>query len=182
MTSRNHTIVWTIGHSTLQAEAFLALLSGHRIEAVADVRRFAGSRKYPQFNADALARFLQQSSIQYVALPELGGRRRPRPDSRHVAWRNESFRGYADYMETPQFRAGVARLVERIEEKRTAIMCAEGLWWRCHRALISDALKSAGFEVRHILPGGKTAEHPYTSAALLVNGRLSYGASSFDIF
>ena len=173
---------WTIGHSTLPIEEFLARLASDRIEALADVRRFPGSRKHPQFNAEALARSLRESSIQYLALPELGGRRRARPDSRNVAWRNESFRGYADYMETGEFRAGLARLLECAEARRTAYMCAEGPWWRCHRALISDALKSAGVEVRHILPDGKTVEHPYTSAAILVDGKLSYGASSFDIF
>ena len=173
---------WTIGHSTRPIGEFIALLAHHRIEALADVRRFPGSRKHPQFNADALARSLQEKKIRYVALPELGGRRRSRPGSRNLAWRNESFRGYADYMETPEFRAGLKRLVELVQQKRTAIMCAEGLWWRCHRALISDALKSEGFEVCHILPDGKVAEHPYTSAAMIVDGRLSYGASSYDIF
>ena len=174
--------VWTIGHSTLPIDEFIGRLAQHRIETLADVRRFPGSRKHPQFNADALARSLQENKIRYVALPELGGRRRARPDSRNVAWRNESFRGYADYMETREFRAGLRRLVELLEDRRTAIMCAEGLWWRCHRALISDVLKAEGFDVRHVMPDGKVVAHPYSSAAMVVDGRLSYGASSFDIF
>jgi uncharacterized protein (DUF488 family) len=166
---------WTIGHSTLPIDEFIARLAHHRIEALADVRRFPGSRKHPQFNADALAQSLQERSILYIALPELGGRRRARPDSRNVAWRNESFRGYADYMETGEFRAGLQRLVQLLKEKRTAIMCAEGLWWRCHRALISDVLKAEGVDVRHIMPDGATAEHPFTAAARVSDGRVFYG-------
>ena len=166
---------WTIGHSTLRIDEFIARLTDCRIEALADVRRFPGSRKHPQFNADALARALHEAAIRYVAFPELGGRRRARPDSRNVAWRNESFRGYADYMETAGFRAGFKRLEALSKEKRTAIMCAEGLWWRCHRALISDVLKAEGFDVRHIMPNGAAAEHPFTAAARVSGGRVFYG-------
>ena len=166
--------IWTIGHSTRSLEEFLGLLIANEIQALADVRRFTASRKYPQFNQDALRLSLAEVGIEYVSLPELGGRRRPRPGSANTVWRNESFRGYADHMETPEFREGIATLLELARRKRTAIMCAEAVWWRCHRALISDHLKAAGVCVRHILSEKKTEVHPYTSAAHVENGKLSY--------
>src|SRR5207253_6645274 len=119
-----------------------------------------------------------EDAIAYLHFPELGGRRRVRPDSNNMAWRNESFRAYADYMETDGFREGVARLIEVARTRRTAIMCAEALWWRCHRGLISDYLKARGIEVLHIMDANKTEPHPYTSAARIVDGKLSYGADS----
>jgi len=166
--------IWTIGHSTRALSDFLGLLAANGIEAVADVRQYPASRRYPHFNQRALSESLAQAGVEYVWLPELGGRRRPRPDSHNTAWRNESFRGYADYMETPEFHAGVERLLELAHRKRTAIMCSEALWWRCHRSLISDCLKAAGIVVEHILDLGKNEIHPYTSAARLKDGRLSY--------
>ena len=166
--------IWTIGHSTRSLGEFLGLLGGHAIEALADVRRFPASRKYPHFNQDALRQSLLAAGVEYVPLPELGGRRRPRPDSPNTVWRNESFRGYADYMETGEFRAGVERLLELARRKRTAVMCAEAVWWRCHRALIADYLKAAGVCVRHIMADRKDEVHPYTSAARVADGRLSY--------
>jgi uncharacterized protein (DUF488 family) len=172
--------LWTIGHSTRSAVEFLALLAANGIETVADVRRYAGSRKYPQFNPDALRDALAAIGIQYVALPELGGRRHPRPDSHNSVWRNEAFRGYADYMETPEFGAGIERLLELARSKRSAILCAEAVWWRCHRALIADWLKAHGVEVRHILTADKTEIHPYTSAARIRDGVLSYAPD--DLF
>lgn len=168
--------IWTIGHSTRTAAEFLDLLAANKVEALADVRRYAGSRKYPQFNPDLLRAALADVGIEYVAFPELGGRRHPRPDSRNTVWRNEAFRGYADYMETPEFHAGIERLLELARRKRSAIMCAESVWWRCHRSLIADWLKSNGIEVRHILAANKTEIHPYTSAARIDNGVLSYAA------
>jgi uncharacterized protein (DUF488 family) len=168
--------IWTIGHSTRPLGDFLELLAANRIEAVADVRRHAGSRKYPQFNPDALRESLAANGVEYVPLPELGGRRRPRPDSRNTAWRNASFRGYADYMETMEFRLGIERLLALARRKRTAVMCAEAVWWRCHRALIADHLKANGFGVVHIVGANKTEVHPYTSAAHITRGRLSYSA------
>jgi uncharacterized protein (DUF488 family) len=172
--------LWTIGHSTRTSVEFLALLAANGIQAVADVRRYAGSRKYPQFNPDALRDSLAAIGIQYVALPELGGRRHPRPDSHNSVWRNEAFRGYADYMETPGFGAGIDRLLELARRKRSAILCAEAVWWRCHRALIADWLKAHGVEVRHILTADKTEIHPYTSAARIKDGVLSYAPD--DLF
>jgi len=172
--------LWTIGHSTRTTVEFLALLAAHGIEAVADVRRYAGSRKYPQFNPDALRDSLTAIGIQYAALPELGGRRHPRPDSHNSVWRNEAFRGYADYMETPEFGVGIERLLDLARRKRAAIMCAEAVWWRCHRGLIADWLKAHGVEVRHILTANKTEIHPYTSAARIKDGVLSYAPD--DLF
>jgi uncharacterized protein (DUF488 family) len=168
--------VWTIGHSTHPLDEFLALLARHRIEAVADVRRHAGSRKYPHFNPESLRDALAAHGIDYVALPALGGRRKARADSHNTAWRNESFRGYADYMETDAFRAGIEQLLVLARQRRTTLMCAEALWWRCHRALIADALKARGVQVLHITSHGAVEPHPYTSAARLVHGALSYAA------
>jgi len=167
--------IWTIGHSTREIEVFLSLLEENGIKAVADVRMFPGSKRYPQFGREALAKSLGAAGIRYQHFPELGGRRKANPDSKNTAWRNASFRGYADYMETEDFRKGVARLVDLAEESGpTAIMCAEAVWWRCHRSLISDYLKARGVEVIHILDEKKTEPHPFTSAATIVNGELSY--------
>lgn len=155
---------------------FLALLSGYGIEALADVRRFPASRKHPHFNREPLAASLGRDGIEYLPLPELGGRRRPVPDSRNTVWRNDSFRGYADHMDSDEFRSGVERLLGCARAKRTAFMCSELLWWRCHRALVSDSLKARGVTVTHILGPDKSVEHPYTSAARLVDGVLTYAA------
>jgi uncharacterized protein (DUF488 family) len=174
-------VIWTIGHSTRSLEEFVGLLRGERVELVADVRRYPASRMHPHFNADALALSLSAASVRYDGFPELGGRRTPRAGSTNTGWRNASFRGYADYMETPDFGAALARLTAVAAGARTAIMCAEAPWWRCHRALIADALKARGIEVLHIMGEGKTVAHPYTSAASIVGGRLYYGLSR-DLF
>lgn len=166
--------VWTIGHSTLAVEEFIRALAAFEIQRLVDVRSFPGSRRYPHFNKENLRSSLTATEIEYIHLPELGGRRRARPDSINMSWRNESFRGYADYMETPGFELGIVKLLEIAAEGRTAIMCAEALWWRCHRSLISDYLKVKGIEVIHILAAGKSEPHPYTAAARIVNGELSY--------
>jgi uncharacterized protein (DUF488 family) len=166
--------VWTIGHSTLPIEDFVHLLVACEIGVLADVRSFPSSRRYPQFNKDNLQSSLAANRIEYVHLPELGGRRRARPDSINMSWRNESFRGYADYMETRGFELGISKLLEMAAARRTAIMCAESLWWRCHRSLISDFLKVKGIEVVHIIGSGKAEPHPYTSAARIIDGELSY--------
>jgi uncharacterized protein (DUF488 family) len=170
--------VWTIGHSTRSLAEFTDLLKGERIELLADVRRYPASRMHPHFNGEALGDSLSQAGIRYEGFPDLGGRRPPAADSPNTRWRNASFRGYADYMQTAEFGAAFARLSDHAASARTAIMCAEALWWRCHRALISDALKVRGVEVLHILGDGKRVEHPYTSAASAVDGRLYYGPSA----
>jgi uncharacterized protein (DUF488 family) len=171
--------IWTVGHSTRAIDEFISLIQANDIKLLADVRSLPGSRRYPQFNREILAGSLGKAGIRYEHFPELGGRRKPRSDSRNLAWRNASFRGYADYMETEEFRKGVERLLDLAAGAGpTAIMCAEAVWWRCHRSLISDYLKARRIEVMHILDVTKTGPHPYTSAARIVNGKLSYDAES----
>jgi len=174
MKSKPALTLWTVGHSTRAIEEFIAILKSFDLQVLADVRTFPGSRRYPHFNRENLRASLHEAGIEYQHLPELGGRRRAKPDSLNMAWRNESFRGYADYMETEEFRAGISRLVEVAEERCCVVMCAEAVWWRCHRSLISDYLKSRGATVVHIIGAGKSEEHPFTSAARIVNGKLSY--------
>ena len=169
-----HLSIWTIGHSTFPIEDFIARLKSFEIELLADVRSFPGSRRYPQFNKENLSESLTGAGIGYEHFRELGGRRRARPDSTNMAWRNESFRGYADYMETDEFHEGIERLLALVREKRVAIMCSEAVWWRCHRSMISDYLKVKGIKVFHIMGEGKSEPHPFTSAAQVVNGELSY--------
>ena len=171
---RNQISLWTIGHSTLSIEDFINKLESFEIDLLADVRSFPGSRRYPHFNQEKLDISLTGADIRYEHFSELGGRRRARPDSLNIAWRNESFRGYADYMETNEFRKGIDRLLEIAAKHRTAIMCSEAVWWRCHRSLISDYLKVKGVEVNHIMAIGKAEPHPFTSAAGFVDGELSY--------
>ena len=169
--------IWTIGHSTRALEDFIAMLRANSIGLVADVRLLPGSKRYPHFNREPLAHSLGAHGIGYEHFPELGGRRKPSPDSHNLAWRNAAFRGYADYMETPAFRAGIDRLDALSAGTPTAVMCAEAVWWRCHRSLIADYLKARGVEVIHILAAGKIQLHPFTSAAQIVDGRLSYTGS-----
>jgi uncharacterized protein (DUF488 family) len=167
--------IWTIGHSTRKIDDFIALLKENGIKLLADVRMYPGSKRYPQFGREALAKSLGEAGIRYAHFPELGGRRKAKADSKNTAWRNEMFRGYADYMETEDFEQGIVRLVDLAEKTGwTAIMCAEAVWWRCHRSLISDYLKIRGAEVLHILDHHKVEPHPYTSAAKIVNGELNY--------
>ncbi|MGI8738871.1 MAG: DUF488 domain-containing protein [Gammaproteobacteria bacterium] len=156
----------------------IVLLESASIEMVADVRRFPGSRRNPQFSQPNFSESLELAGIDYLALPELGGRRRPRADSPHTAWRNASFRGYADYMNTDAFRQGADRVIALAGHQRTALMCAEAVWWRCHRALIADYLKVRGHAVVHLLSPVRHDAHPYTSAASIVNDRLSYAAGT----
>jgi uncharacterized protein (DUF488 family) len=166
--------LWTFGHSTRAIEDSIEALTSFDVRVLADVRSFPGSRRYPQFNQENLKLSLAEAAIDYRHFPELGGRRRARPDSQNLAWRNESFRGYADYMETKGFRDGIHRLLEIARVSRAAVMCSEAVWWRCHRSLISDYLKAKGIEVNHIMGARKSQPHPFTSAARIVNGELSY--------
>jgi uncharacterized protein (DUF488 family) len=166
--------VWTVGHSTRSAEEFGKILLAHEITVLIDVRSFPGSRRLPQFNRDALAASLRELGIEYRHEPRLGGRRKPRADSHNTAWKNASFRAYADHMESEEFRRGVEELLEVAAQQRTAFMCAEAVWWRCHRSLIADYLKAEGHTVIHIIDQSKTQEHPFTSAARIVEGKLSY--------
>lgn len=166
--------VWTIGHSTRSAHDFIQILKAHHVDAVADVRSFPGSRRYPHFNSLQLSESLAAVEIAYHHLPKLGGRRRPSPDSKNTAWRNASFRAYADHMDTVEFQQGIGELRKLTSDGRTAIMCAEALWWRCHRSLIADYLKAIGATVIHLSDEKQSEIHPYTAAARIVHGKLSY--------
>ena len=157
--------VWTIGHSTRALEAFLELLAHYRLEAVADVRRHPGSRRQPQYAQDALRDSLAGHGIEYRWLPALGGRRRPRPDSPNTAWRNASFRGYADHLESAEFAGGLDELLELCGELRTTLMCAEAVWWRCHRRIVTDYVLARGVEVVHIMGPGKVEPATITPGA-----------------
>lgn len=174
MTTNNLRTVWTIGHSTRSADDFVGLLHQYRIESVIDVRRFPGSRRNPQFHTDALAATLRAAGIGYVHLVALGGRRRPRTDSPNAVWRNAAFRGYADHMASPEFRDAFAILTTLATEQRCAILCAELLWWRCHRSMIADDLVLHGWRVIHILDNDKSAEHAFREPARLVDDMPVY--------
>lgn len=172
--------VWTIGHSTRSADEFLGLLSMHGIKCLIDIRAFPGSRRYPHFNKEHLSVFLEENGIGYRHMVGLGGRRRPLKNSPNIAWRNASFRGYADYMQTDEFKKEVALLEDLSRKTHTAYMCSEATWWRCHRALVSDYLKAKGWEVLHIMEHGKLTPHPYTSPARAVQGTLFYDRAPTD--
>jgi uncharacterized protein (DUF488 family) len=167
-------MILTIGHSTHQADAFVGLLRGAGAQAVADVRRFPGSRRMPWFAADQLERTLGAAGIAYEHLPELGGRRDPVPGSPNGGWRVGQFRGYADHMASPEFAAGLERLLELAGERRTAAMCAEAQWWRCHRRLLADALLVRGIEVVHVGARGERARHELTPFAVVEGARITY--------
>ena len=166
--------IWTIGHSTRPFEEFVAMLHSFHIEMVADIRSFPGSHKFPQFNKEALEIFLPKNNIQYIHLRDLGGRRKVNPDSKNTSWQHAAFRGYADYMETDAFEEGIKDLEKIAIKQRTAYMCSEAVWWRCHRSMVSDYLKVNGWAVIHIMGIGKEKEHPFTSPARIINGKLSY--------
>ncbi len=166
--------LWTVGHSTHTSEDFNKILKSHEIQILIDVRTFPGSRRYPHFNKPELANALQSVGINYQHLPALGGRRRPQPSSRNTAWRNASFRAYADHMASEEFKEGIRQLSELVVQGHTAIMCAEAVWWRCHRGLVADYLKSRGWRVLHIMNETQEELHPYTSVARIVDGVLSY--------
>jgi uncharacterized protein (DUF488 family) len=168
------TEIWTIGHSTRSIEEFIDLLQANQIQTLVDVRRFPGSRRHPQFGQAQLSEALARVGIEYFHFPELGGRRTAQPDSPNTAWRNEAFRGYADYMSTAAFPQAIGRLTGLAETRRTVIMCAEALWWQCHRSLIADYLKASDHTVWHIMSANRVQLHSFSGAARLVNGRLSY--------
>jgi uncharacterized protein (DUF488 family) len=168
--------VFTIGHSTRTIDEFLAILAAHGIARLVDVRSIPKSRRVPQFNSDALAASLREKGIEYVHLKSLGGRRHTKKDSVNLGWRNASFRGYADYMATLEFHAGIARLLELAREKRTAIMCAEAVPWRCHRSLIGDALLVRGVDVEDIMIASSVRPHEMTSFAKADGLEINYPA------
>ncbi len=169
--------IFTVGHSTLPIERFVSLLRAYGIERLVDIRTMRGSRRNPQFGEQALTEALAEANIEYVALPELGGLRRARPDSPNNGWRNASFRGYADYMQTAEFGAGLERLVEMSRGKSVAIMCAEAVPWRCHRSLVADALDVRGVPAVEILSESSWRLHKLTPFARVDGTRLTYPAA-----
>lgn len=142
--------IWTIGHSTRTADDFVKLLLDNEVSGLADVRTIPRSRRHPHFAREALADRLQRDGVEYRHFPALGGLRKPRPDSVNSAWRNAAFRGYADHMQTPEFDAGLTELLEFARSRHVALMCAEAVWWQCHRMLLSDVLTARGMDVWHI--------------------------------
>lgn len=173
--------IWTIGHSTRSIDDFIGLLRSFEIGQLADVRHFPGSRKFPHFNKPELQSSLLKAGIQYHHLVSLGGRRKPDPNSKNTGWRHPAFRGYADYMGTDDFRNGIITLEKIGSAQRTAYMCSEAVWWRCHRSLISDYLKVKGWQVNHIMDVAKSSEHPYTSPARVINNELSYTSDELKL-
>jgi uncharacterized protein (DUF488 family) len=170
--------IFTIGHASRTWEDFVGLLYRNGITLVADVRRFPGSRHAPQFNEKVMSDALADEGIAYRHLSALGGRRRARPDSRNTTWRNPSFQGYADYMETDEFHAALRELMELARESRVAIMCAETVWWRCHRSMVADALTGKDWQVWHIVDTGPPKPHRSTSPARFADGVLTYHAET----
>lgn len=166
--------IFTVGHSTHALPDFVRILRDHCVEQVADVRRYPGSRRQPWFGRESLARELPTRGLRYAHLPELGGRRRPAPESPNGGWRVEGFRAYADHMASPEFGAGLEALERLAAERTTVVMCAEGLWWHCHRRLVADVLTVGGWDVRHIGPDGTATGHELTSFAVPDGERLTY--------
>jgi uncharacterized protein (DUF488 family) len=164
----------TIGHSTHELRSFEQLLSLHGVTCVADVRRFPASRRSPHFDREPLRRALAVREVSYEHLPELGGRRRTSPASANDGWTNHGFRGYADHMATADFARGLRRLEEIARSRPTAVMCAEGSWWRCHRRLVADALLVRGWSVHHIAPDGRLSAHELTPFAAVEGTRITY--------
>jgi uncharacterized protein (DUF488 family) len=168
-------VIYTIGHGTRDIDAFVALLKASGVRRLVDVRTAPGSRKHPQFGKEALTASLNKTGISYEwEGRQLGGWRRARPDSRHTSLRSSGFRGYADHMETEAFREARDRLILGSRESPTAVMCAESLWWRCHRRMLADALVGAGCRVRHIMEGGRLDPHRLTRQARLEDGQPVY--------
>ncbi|HZZ43427.1 MAG TPA: DUF488 domain-containing protein [Tepidisphaeraceae bacterium] len=173
--------LYTLGHSTRPWPDFLTLLHSHHIRQLADVRRFPGSRKYPHFNATHLTSELPKHHISYHPFPTLGGRRKPLPDSPNSAWRNDAFRGYADYMLTPDFQSALTDLEQLATKHPTAIMCAESLPWRCHRSLIADAMIARGWTVLDIMTPTSAKPHHLPAWAHIIGTTVIYPAPD-DLF
>jgi uncharacterized protein (DUF488 family) len=171
-------LIFTVGHSTHPIEEFLALLGQHDIELLADVRSFPSSRKWPHFNQAALAKSLERAGLEYHWIKALGGRRHGvAPGSPHTAWTHPAFRSYADYADTDEFAAGLEELCAAARERRAAYMCSEGLWWKCHRRIISDHLLVRGWRIEHIMPDGKLRAHELAPFARVENGRIIYSGA-----
>jgi uncharacterized protein (DUF488 family) len=174
--------MFTIGHSTRSIEEFTGILRAHAVDLLVDVRTVPKSRHNPQFHVENLPASLRDAGIEYRHMAELGGLRRPRPDSANAAWRNASFRGYADYMETPAFDAALSELLSVAKGRRAVIMCAEAVPWRCHRSLIADALTARGEPVEHIMSASVISPHSLTKFARMEDGRVTYRGANRDLF
>jgi uncharacterized protein (DUF488 family) len=166
--------IYTIGHSTRSLDDLITLLKAHEITRLADIRTVPRSRRHPHFSIDALSSSLPQAGIIYRHFPGLGGLRKPRPDSINTAWRHAGFRGYADYMLTPEFERSLGSFLEVAVHGSSALMCAEAVWWRCHRQLVADALVARGLEVRHIMSSTSAPKHVLTEFGRVVDGRVTY--------
>lgn len=167
-------IIYTIGHSTHELKEFIAILKSYKITLLADIRTMPGSRRVPQFNKENLDPALQAEGLQYIHIKKLGGLRKTTKDSVNTGWRNKSFRGFADYMQTPEFEEGLQELISLAEKNVTAIMCAEAVPWRCHRSLVGDALLVRGFEVKDIFSEKKETDHQLTSFAEVDGQKITY--------
>jgi uncharacterized protein (DUF488 family) len=172
----------TIGHSNRLLEELIGMLQAHGVDLLVDVRTVPKSRHNPQFNTDSLPSPLRQAGIEYLHMPGLGGLRRARKDSINTGWRNTSFRGYADYMQTPEFDAALAELLQVSGGRRAAVMCAEAVPWRCHRSMIADALTARGVAVEHIMSAAKSNPHQMTSFARVEGPRVTYPAENLELF
>ncbi|MGH9740263.1 MAG: DUF488 family protein [Candidatus Acidiferrales bacterium] len=170
--------VFTIGHSTRPIDEFIELLQAHGVKQIIDIRTIPKSRHNPQFNSDALAAALHGAKIRYVHIKELGGLRHARKDSVNLGWRNASFRGFADYMQTPEFAAALDRAIELARQRPSALMCAEAVPWRCHRSLVGDALLVRGFRVEDIISAAAPRPHSLTSFARVRGREITYPAES----
>ncbi|MBS1558434.1 MAG: DUF488 domain-containing protein [Bacteroidetes bacterium] len=166
--------IYTVGHSTHRLVDFISILQSFQIKTVADIRHFPGSKKFPWFNKENIKETLSLNGIHYVHLLGLGGRRKVNKNSINNRWNNDSFRGYADYMETTDFENASNELQKLARKQPTAYMCSEAVWWRCHRAMVSDYLKAKGWKVLHIMATGKAEEHPYTSPARIAGDKVFY--------
>ena len=167
-------MIYSIGHSTRSIDDFIALLKAHEVTRLADIRSVPRSRRHPHFSIESLSVSLPAAGIAYRHFPGLGGLRKPRPDSGNTAWRHAGFRGYADYMQTPAFEASLASLTEYASDAGGVMMCAEAVWWRCHRQLVADALVARGVTVRHIASARAAPPHTLTGFARLIQGKVTY--------
>lgn len=167
-------VIYTIGHSTHPLDDFLEMLRSFGIKTLVDIRRLPGSRKYPQYDKENLETSLLSAGINYRHAEDLGGRRKPAKDTKNTRWNNSSFRGYADYMETAEFEKAVSKVEEIASSEPTVLMCAEAVWWRCHRSMVADYMKAKGWTVMHIMALGKSQQHKFTAPATVTNDRVSY--------
>jgi uncharacterized protein (DUF488 family) len=172
----------TIGHSNRPLDELIGMLQAHGVDLLVDVRTVPKSRYNPQFNTDSLPAPLHEAGIKYLHMPGLGGLRHARKDSINTGWRNDSFRGYADYMQTPEFDAALVELLQASDGRRAAVMCAEAVPWRCHRSMIADALTARGVAVEHIMSAAKRSPHKMTGFARVEGTRVTYPAETLELF